>query len=97
MAIVRETPCFHYLNNLNQNLMLDLTFEFPQLNDQLYFDHAGAALPSKYLLDNWKMDISKNIYGNPHSANSPASAAATRRINEIRLRIKRYSFKMDLA
>lgn len=71
--------------------MLDLSSEFPQLKDQLYFDHSGATIPSKYLLDNWKREVAENVYGNPHSANSPASSAATSRINQIRLRIKRYN------
>jgi selenocysteine lyase/cysteine desulfurase len=89
MTIERETPCFHYLNSPIKKFMLNLSSEFPQLKDQLYLDHSGATLPSKYLLDNWKTEVSENVYGNPHSANSPASAAATHRINEIRSRIKR--------
>jgi len=69
--------------------MFDLSSEFPQLKNQLYFDHSGATIPSKSLLDNWNKEVTESLYGNPHSANSPASAAATVRINEIRSRIKR--------
>lgn len=74
--------------------MLDLSLEYPQLKDQVYLDHAGAAIPSKSLLDNWRMEMLNSLYGNPHSVMSPASAAATNRINTIRSRIKRFYYDM---
>lgn len=72
--------------------MFDLSLEFPQLKDQIYLDHAGATVPSKYMMDGWRTELSEILYGNPHSSTSPASAATTSRINAIRSRIKRYSF-----
>ncbi len=96
MITVKEEPlCFHCLNSKSQNFMFDLSSEFPQLKDQLYFDHSGATIPSKFLLDNWRREVTENVYGNPHSASSPASAAATGRINDIRTRIKRYYLLKD--
>ena len=89
--IGRVTHCFHFLNNnLEIFKMLDLSVEFPQLKDEIYLDHSGSALPSKSMLDNWRLEISETVFGNPHSKNSPAALASTNRINHVRSRIKRY-------
>ena len=72
--------------------MIDLSVEFPQLKDHLYLDHAGASLAPKALLRSWNLEVLENLYGNPHSLNSPASVNTTLRIERTRSRIKRYVY-----
>ena len=69
----------------------DLKFQYPQVKDQIYLDHAGATLPCKQLIDSFTADLSSQLFGNPHSGASPSSMHTTDRIDRIRSRILQYS------
>ncbi|KAI0164682.1 MOSC N-terminal beta barrel domain-containing protein [Xylariaceae sp. FL1272] len=58
--------------------------EFPMLEDSIYLDHAGATLYPKSLVDSFALDMTTNLFGNPHSA-SACSQASTSRIEDARL------------
>lgn len=59
---------------------------FSLISGQLYLDHIGATQYPQSLIDSYLNDLSKNIYGNPHSHN-PSSQLTTERINEVRNKI----------
>nr|POE63563.1 molybdenum cofactor sulfurase [Quercus suber] len=67
--------------------------EFPMLKESLYLDHAGTTLYSTSLMDRFYADMTRNLYGNPHSA-SPSSQRATMEIEDVRLQLLRY-FQAD--
>ncbi|CAH0028627.1 unnamed protein product [Clonostachys rhizophaga] len=60
--------------------------EYPMLQDATYLDHAGAALYSKSLMDEFAAEMTSTLFGNPHSASVP-SQSSTSRIENIRLRL----------
>ncbi|KAI5861704.1 PLP-dependent transferase [Durotheca rogersii] len=63
--------------------------EFPQLQDEVYLDHAGTTLYAKSLIDKFAADLTSNLFGNPHSA-SLSSQNSTSRIEDIRLRVLQF-------
>lgn len=63
--------------------------EFPMLQGATYLDHAGTTLYPKSLIDEFSKDMMSTLLGNPHSASS-SSQLATRRIEDIRLRVLRF-------
>lgn len=63
--------------------------EYPSLQDTVYLDHAGTTLYAKSVIDVYASELTKNLFGNPHSA-SAASQLSTRRIDDTRLRVLRY-------
>ncbi|KZF19551.1 PLP-dependent transferase [Xylona heveae TC161] len=46
--------------------------EYPQLQGRIYLDHAGTTLYAKSLIETHCRDLVDNLYGNPHSDNSPS-------------------------
>ncbi|EOD44581.1 putative molybdenum cofactor sulfurase protein [Neofusicoccum parvum UCRNP2] len=54
-----------------------------------YLDHGGSTIPAKSLLDEVAADLSSNLYGNPHSACTPAELSG-RRVDEIREQALRF-------
>ncbi|KAI1266828.1 MOSC N-terminal beta barrel domain-containing protein [Xylariaceae sp. FL1019] len=58
--------------------------EFPMLKDNIYLDHAGTTLYSKSLVDSFALEMTANLFGNPHSA-SACSQASMSRIEDARL------------
>ncbi|KAI0847601.1 PLP-dependent transferase [Daldinia vernicosa] len=46
--------------------------EYPHMNDGVYLDHSGATIYAKSTVDSFCAKMTTNLYGNPHSENSPA-------------------------
>ncbi|KAI1461928.1 PLP-dependent transferase [Annulohypoxylon moriforme] len=63
--------------------------EFPMLRDEVYLDHAGTTLYPKSLVDKFAVDMTSNLFGNPHSA-SFSSQTSTSRIEDVRLRVLQF-------
>ncbi|KAI0008873.1 PLP-dependent transferase [Xylariaceae sp. FL0662B] len=63
--------------------------EFPMLQDNIYLDHAGTTLYAKSLVNNFAVDMTSNLFGNPHSA-SISSQTSTSRIEDVRLRMLQF-------
>ncbi|KAL0964254.1 hypothetical protein UPYG_G00321370 [Umbra pygmaea] len=60
--------------------------EFSRIKGTTYLDHAGAALYPESLVREFCQDISRNIYGNPHSHN-PSSRLTHDTLERVRYRI----------
>ncbi|KAK9243078.1 pyridoxal phosphate-dependent transferase [Lipomyces tetrasporus] len=68
--------------------------EYPALSGDLtYLDHAGTTLYAKSLMQRFSTDMTKHVFGNPHSA-SPSSMRSTQRVENARLKVLRF-FKAD--
>ncbi|KAG9288975.1 hypothetical protein G9A89_015524 [Geosiphon pyriformis] len=63
--------------------------EYPQLKDAIYLDHAGTTTYAQSTLNSFHSDLSKTLYGNPHSK-SPSSQLSTDRVNNVRARILKH-------
>ncbi|KAI1295827.1 PLP-dependent transferase [Xylaria venustula] len=46
--------------------------EYPHMNNGIYLDHGGATIYAKSLVEGFASKMITNLYGNPHSENSPA-------------------------
>uniref|UniRef100_A0A1I8I378 Molybdenum cofactor sulfurase n=1 Tax=Macrostomum lignano TaxID=282301 RepID=A0A1I8I378_9PLAT len=57
--------------------------EFPQLNDYVYLDHAGATLYSERQLTRVMQELQSGLYGNPHTQ-ARKSAHTSRLVEEAR-------------
>ncbi|KAJ3159880.1 hypothetical protein HDU88_008404 [Geranomyces variabilis] len=65
--------------------------EYPQLTDQVYLDYAGTTpYPASVVRAHTEDLLSGVLFGNPHSAGSPSSAATQERIDAVRGRVLRY-------
>ncbi|KAF9093461.1 hypothetical protein BGX23_003282 [Mortierella sp. AD031] len=60
--------------------------QYPQLQDAVYLDHAGATLPSQHHLRQFTANLTTNLYANPHSK-SPSSQATSARVDSARQRV----------
>ncbi|KAJ8036017.1 Molybdenum cofactor sulfurase [Holothuria leucospilota] len=60
--------------------------EFPQLADFIYLDHTGTTLFAKSQLEKFTLDITTNLYGNPHT-HSYSSQLTSDVIDHVRSRI----------
>ena len=60
--------------------------DFPQLKDDIYFDHAASIPVPRSILDNYTCDLTTNNYSNPHSS-STTSVYTRNRINNVKTRI----------
>ncbi|CAB1425118.1 unnamed protein product [Pleuronectes platessa] len=60
--------------------------EFARIKGTTYLDHAGATLYPESLLRNYGLDLSRNVYGNPHSHN-PSSRLTHDTIERVRYRV----------
>ncbi|KAI9852167.1 MAG: hypothetical protein M1838_001630 [Thelocarpon superellum] len=70
--------------------ILDLRrHEYPQLNDTTYLDHAGTTLVAKATMEHFSLDMTANLFGNPHSG-APSSQLSTRRVEDTRLQVLRF-------
>ncbi|CAG8544508.1 7079_t:CDS:10 [Ambispora leptoticha] len=63
--------------------------EYPQLKGEVYLDHAGTTTYPQSTLTEFHADLSRNLYGNPHSK-SPSSQLATDRVNQVRNRVLKH-------
>ncbi|KAJ3180291.1 hypothetical protein HDU87_002170 [Geranomyces variabilis] len=80
----RATARSSHLETLRQT-------EYPQLTDQVYLDYAGTTpYPASVVRAHTEDLLSGVLYGNPHSAGSPSSAATQERIDAVRGRVLRY-------
>ncbi|KAG6024068.1 hypothetical protein E4U41_001869 [Claviceps citrina] len=60
--------------------------EYPMLRDSVYLDHAGSTPCAKSLMDAFAREMTRTLYGNPHSG-SLSSQLSTSRIDDVRLRL----------
>uniref|UniRef100_A0A3P8YWQ3 Molybdenum cofactor sulfurase n=1 Tax=Esox lucius TaxID=8010 RepID=A0A3P8YWQ3_ESOLU len=60
--------------------------EFSRIKGITYLDHAGATLYPESLVREYYQDISRNVYGNPHSHN-PSSRLTHDTVERVRYRI----------
>lgn len=60
--------------------------EYPQLKGAVYLDHSGATTYAKSILTSFHTDLTRNLFGNPHS-NNPSSSLTSHRVEQVRLRI----------
>ncbi|KAL7877688.1 hypothetical protein SRHO_G00043310 [Serrasalmus rhombeus] len=60
--------------------------EFTRIKDITYLDHAGTTLFPESQIRNFYEDISRNVYGNPHSHN-PSSRLTHDTVENVRYRI----------
>ncbi|KAF9926698.1 hypothetical protein FBU30_003774 [Linnemannia zychae] len=60
--------------------------QYPQLNNAVYLDHAGATLPSQRHVQNFAANLASNLYANPHSK-SPSSQATSARVDSARQKV----------
>lgn len=66
---------------------------FPQLRRVLYFDHAGAALPCRQLIEAVHQDLLTSPYANPHSV-GPAASLTASLIQDVRRDLLRTLFNV---
>lgn len=60
--------------------------EFTRIKGITYLDHAGATLYPESLVRDYFQDISRNVYGNPHSHN-PSSRLTHDTVDRVRYRV----------
>ncbi|XP_062286132.1 molybdenum cofactor sulfurase [Scomber scombrus] len=60
--------------------------EFTRTNGISYLDHAAATLYPESLVRNYCLDITRNVYGNPHS-HSPSSRLTHDTVERVRYRV----------
>ncbi|KAG0047335.1 hypothetical protein BGZ83_007586 [Gryganskiella cystojenkinii] len=60
--------------------------QYPQLNDAVYMDHAGATLPSQLHVQRFAKNLATNLYANPHSK-SPSSQATSAIVDSARQKV----------
>ncbi|GLD56072.1 molybdenum cofactor sulfurase isoform X1 [Lates japonicus] len=60
--------------------------EFRRIKGITYLDHAGTTLHPESLVRDYCLDISRNVYGNPHS-HSPSSRLTHDTIERVRYRV----------
>ncbi|XP_077437690.1 molybdenum cofactor sulfurase [Vanacampus margaritifer] len=89
---------FHKLNSLEtfkevwsyygygESLEDVLEGEFTRIKGTVYLDHAATTLYPESLVRSYCLDISRNIYGNPHSHN-PSSRLTHETVERVRYRI----------
>ncbi|KAL2178844.1 pyridoxal phosphate-dependent transferase [Thermothelomyces heterothallicus CBS 202.75] len=59
--------------------------QYPHMNQGTYLDHGGATVPALSTLRRTTALLSRNLYGNPHSANRPAARSGAA-VDAIRAR-----------
>ncbi|KAL3136431.1 hypothetical protein ABBQ38_005687 [Trebouxia sp. C0009 RCD-2024] len=73
--------------------MLDIILrtEFPQLQDKVYADHAGATMYTQAQIEAIKQDLGSHLFGNPHSqhgwSGNVGSAAAVAEARHLTLQM----------
>uniref|UniRef100_A0A8C5C937 Molybdenum cofactor sulfurase n=1 Tax=Gadus morhua TaxID=8049 RepID=A0A8C5C937_GADMO len=70
----------------SENLEDVIKNEFTRIKGVTYLDHAGATLYPESAVREFCLDISKNVYGNPHSHN-PSSTLTHDTVDRVRYRI----------
>jgi molybdenum cofactor sulfurtransferase len=93
MTETREKACCD--QRYNEDVERLRQVEYPMLKGSVYLDHAGTTPYPKSLMDEFAKDMTRNLFGNPHSASS-SSQLSTCRIEDTRLRVLQW-FKADPA
>ncbi|CAL8256886.1 unnamed protein product [Lota lota] len=70
----------------SENLEDVIKKEFTRIKGVTYLDHAGATLYPESAVREFCLDISRNVYGNPHSHN-PSSRLTHDTVDRVRYRI----------
>ncbi|KAJ9651080.1 hypothetical protein H2198_009634 [Neophaeococcomyces mojaviensis] len=60
--------------------------EYPTLSGTTYLDHAGTTPYPRSAIESWTLELTTNLFGNPHSA-SASSQLSTRRVDDIRVKV----------
>ncbi|KAK8050365.1 pyridoxal phosphate-dependent transferase [Apiospora phragmitis] len=76
-------------NEYNQDVEAIRPVEYPHMNDGVYLDHSGATIYAKSAVEGFTRKMLSNLYGNPHSENSPAKLSGE---NVDRIREKALTF-----
>ncbi|XP_041803884.1 molybdenum cofactor sulfurase [Chelmon rostratus] len=76
--------CSHYGHGDNFQDVIEQ--EFARIKGITYLDHAAATLYPESLLRDYFQDISRNVYGNPHSHN-PSSKLTHDTVERVRYRV----------
>ncbi|KAL4939207.1 hypothetical protein BDV06DRAFT_231164 [Aspergillus oleicola] len=63
--------------------------EYPNLEDVIYLDHAGSTVYAQSMICSYGLDLQTNLYGNPHSDNTPSRTSGAR-VNAIRIQLLRF-------
>ncbi|KAK7752093.1 hypothetical protein SLS62_006059 [Diatrype stigma] len=63
--------------------------EYPHMNNGVYLDHSGTTIYAKSAVDSFAQKMVANLYGNPHSENSPAKLSGDV-VDEVRLSTLRF-------
>ncbi|KAI9776706.1 MAG: hypothetical protein M1839_009433 [Geoglossum umbratile] len=84
---------FQTNDDYNQSVEEFRDREYPMLEGKTYLDHAGTTLYARSLIEMFSDDLISNLYGNPHSASTPAELSSSR-IEKVRERTLRF-FKAD--
>ncbi|KAL4780103.1 pyridoxal phosphate-dependent transferase [Aspergillus varians] len=52
--------------------------EYPTMKDIVYLDHAGSTVYASSTIRSYSLDLQTNLYGNPHSGNTPSRVSGAR-------------------
>ncbi|KAL4916153.1 pyridoxal phosphate-dependent transferase [Aspergillus aurantiobrunneus] len=63
--------------------------EYPTLMGATYLDHAGSTVYARSLIRSYALDLQTNLYGNPHSDNTPSRVSGAR-VDAIRVQLLRF-------
>ncbi|KAL4798484.1 pyridoxal phosphate-dependent transferase [Aspergillus venezuelensis] len=63
--------------------------EYPTLRDITYLDHAGSTVYAQSMIRSYAADLQSNLYGNPHSDNTPSRISGAR-VDAIRAQLLRF-------
>ncbi|KAK8019755.1 hypothetical protein PG990_004893 [Apiospora arundinis] len=72
-------------NEYNQSVEAIRPVEYPHMNDGVYLDHSGATIYAKSTVEGFTRKMLSNLYGNPHSENTPAKLSGDN-VDQIRLK-----------
>ncbi|BCS17280.1 putative secondary metabolism biosynthetic enzyme [Aspergillus puulaauensis] len=73
----------------NKNIEHVRAAEYPTLQDVIYVDHAGSTVYAQSLIQSYARDLQSNLYGNPHSDNTPSRVSGAH-VDAIREQLLRF-------
>lgn len=73
----------------NKNIERVRETEYPTLRDVIYLDHAGSTVYAQSLIQSYAVDLQSNLYGNPHSDNTPSRMSGAH-VDAIREQLLRF-------
>ncbi|KAI8806455.1 pyridoxal phosphate-dependent transferase [Cladochytrium replicatum] len=76
--------------NASQALRSVRALDYPQLDDSVYLDCAGAIPPPARLISAHLNSLTADLHGNPHSLSSPSSSRTKEIIDSIRIKLLDY-------